>query len=1270
MSEFVRFSCVALKQKKEGNIMNKRIYSLLTVVCIVLNLMVYFPLPTFAATYGDLTYKIENNQVIITDCNEDTITVNIPATIEGYPVTTIGDSAFRWCELTKITIPSGVITIEHGAFSQCKYLTDITISGSVTSIEDYAFDNCASLTKIIIPDSVTTIGSYAFRDCVNLTDISLSDGTISINKRAFYNCDSLTDILISGNVLTIGEEAFSNCDSLANITISGNVTTIEDHVFMGCDNLTNITISGNVTTIESAFNCCESLANITISGHVTTISGHAFYSCESLTDITISGSVTTIEDDAFSQCDNLTDITISGSVTNIEDHAFVHCDSLINVYYSGSEQDWKKVVRNEEISEIAKVTYNSDSTMNNPTRGWNSKFSDLPSNHWAYDAIMELADLGVINGMGDGTYNPDGTVTREQFIKLLVCANDEQNDSYPAVDFVDVDDNSWSYEYICTGLSNGIFGLDELEDDKFEPQKGIDRDTVALWSVNKLGVWLDEENDFKDSFKIDNTEAVATAVEEGIIVGYEDNTFRPDNTLTRAEAAVIIKRTIDKISDNKTLRFSPNIVKKNEDVMDVYSDNNTNILVDFDIDKGYYKFKNIDDDIEALTKGDIFTIPPSYEIPSGVAIKVKTINITGTTAEIWSDSIEADEVFDEIDISTMISGDLGYVAENSVPKGIEVTNAKGQTIAMAKEALKVDNNYFYASTGGFQQTLKGTEELDLLKFKLEYEKDSHTKISGEITVLNPQFVVDFKYNAWDGLQYAELKAVLSCDAEVKYEKKLESREEDLTRIPLAKLVMPVGATGLFLEGNLYCDVGIDGNVEVNFETSQSFETGVKYEHGKLKNIKEQKNESALSATAEGTIKFGPNTELTLSAYGVINLKFGFEAGLKIDMELAKEIKATNGVKTFHKCDLCIDGDLSGYFEVGGDITLGKGIFKVTLIEAKNEWEYVIADFYISRQFDEDKGIFGWGECDNFVGDTVNSENNDNNDTFEPFDNNINGLGNIYSGNFAISDGKYIYFLHNSKSQIYRTDMDGSNQIVLATFGKPGLVSCQHMCIHNGYIYATLWKFLSGSEICRISLDTGNYKKIMDLPDVEYFQIVDNAFLFSEDNKIYKLPLDATSYEQKILLAQGSEPVCYNGLIYFNENHELYKMNFKGENQEFVLSQDTRNVIIHNDKLYFNDDYKIYSSDLDGTNVKLLYEEKYERIGNLNIHDNNVYYTLYSNSFFERNKLKCMSLNGENISTISTNCRDDVCIVGDWVYTTDRTTVLHAKMGQEFELIID
>ena len=99
---------------------------------------------------------------------------------------------------------------------------------------------------------------------------------------------------------------------------------------------------------------------------------------------------------------------------------------------------------------------------------------------------------------------------------------------------------------------------------------------------------------------------------------------------------------------------------------------------------------------------------------------------------------------DEVLSSTMINGDLGYVAENSVPKGIEVTNAKGQTIAMAKEALKVDNNYFYASTGGFQQTLKGTEELDLLKFKLEYEKDSHTKMSGEITVLKSVVIIKIR----------------------------------------------------------------------------------------------------------------------------------------------------------------------------------------------------------------------------------------------------------------------------------------------------------------------------------------------------------------------------------------------------------------------------------------------------------------------------------------------------------------------------------------------
>lgn len=170
-----------------------------------------------AETSGDFEYSVDSGNVRITRYIGSGGPVDIPATIDGKPVTSIGELAFQQCSgITSINIPNSVTSIQQGAFSNCSGLSSITIPSSVTSIEQYAFYCNSKLTSVTIPSSVTSIGESAFQFCSKLTIIYIPNG-ISIGSDAIpstagritYTVDSsnnvtITDIrLYSGNRVDI-----------------------------------------------------------------------------------------------------------------------------------------------------------------------------------------------------------------------------------------------------------------------------------------------------------------------------------------------------------------------------------------------------------------------------------------------------------------------------------------------------------------------------------------------------------------------------------------------------------------------------------------------------------------------------------------------------------------------------------------------------------------------------------------------------------------------------------------------------------------------------------------------------------------------------------------------------------------------------------------------------------------------------------------------------------------------------------------------------------
>ena len=102
--------------------------------------------------YLGFIYEIENGQVTVTGYEGGSLSVIIPASIEGKPVRSIGEGAFESLSITSVTIPD-----------------------TVTSIGWFAFSNCTDLSRVFIPESVTTIGYEAFSGCRQVTVYADSD---------------------------------------------------------------------------------------------------------------------------------------------------------------------------------------------------------------------------------------------------------------------------------------------------------------------------------------------------------------------------------------------------------------------------------------------------------------------------------------------------------------------------------------------------------------------------------------------------------------------------------------------------------------------------------------------------------------------------------------------------------------------------------------------------------------------------------------------------------------------------------------------------------------------------------------------------------------------------------------------------------------------------------------------------------------------------------------------------------------------------------------
>ena len=175
-------------------------------------------------------------------------------------------------------------------------------------------------------------------------------------------------------------------------------------------------------------------------------------------------------------------------------------------------------------------------------------FSDFDEAAWAKDYINAFYSAGYINGVGENRFEPNRTITREEFLKLLVSALDLPLTDKADLTFGDVPQDAWYYDYVAAAVALGITNGQSAS--SFGTGSPISRQDMCVMTVKAAAIknitLTSQETSFADSAQIASyaKDSVNTLFGSGVISGYGDNSFNPEGQSSRAEAVTVLYRLL------------------------------------------------------------------------------------------------------------------------------------------------------------------------------------------------------------------------------------------------------------------------------------------------------------------------------------------------------------------------------------------------------------------------------------------------------------------------------------------------------------------------------------------------------------------------------------------------------------------------------------------------------------------------------------------------------------------------------------------------------
>ena len=349
--------------------MKKRILSMLLAITIVFTMLPLNAISSFAVACGDFYYELlEDNTVEITGYSGSESEVEIPATLDGYSVSSIRSEALDCDTIVNITVSSDNLNFVSK--------DGVLFNNDMTILLQYPVGNTRKSYEI--PDTVKTIDAYSFYYCDALEEIIIPESVTTIGTEAFYDCTSLREVSIPSSVKKIGYNAFKGClFSAINVAEDNSCYSSKDGVLFNKDatiliqypsgkTATLYSIPNTVTNIYSyAFFNCTSLTEIEIPESVTTIGDYVFQYCTNLKSIVLPDSVNSIGEDFLSECTALEAITFGAGINTIDESIFNDFDSLKEINISENNAHYSSengILFNKNKTKLIRFPQNSPIT--------------------------------------------------------------------------------------------------------------------------------------------------------------------------------------------------------------------------------------------------------------------------------------------------------------------------------------------------------------------------------------------------------------------------------------------------------------------------------------------------------------------------------------------------------------------------------------------------------------------------------------------------------------------------------------------------------------------------------------------------------------------------------------------------------------------------------------------------------------------------------------------------------------------------------------------